>query len=269
VSTLLIEDEASAILVDGFFSRPSRSSLLLPIEPDARVIKGALAKLGGARVEGVFVAHAHYDHGLDSGWIAEHLEAHFYGSASAAQIARGAGVPEARIHTLTSGVPVKIGRFVVMPFATRHVASPLPLGGEIEQPLRPPVPFSWYRGGTNFTFLIKTPRQGVLVVPSAGGPPDGLHGHEADVVFLSIAQLGKQPFEHTEAVWAQTVRAVGAKQVVLIHWDDFTRPLAQAPKFLPAPLDDIPQAIEYLLALANRDGVLLQFHPLFTPVKVR
>ena len=33
--------------------------------------------------------------------------------------------------------------------------------------------------------------------------------------------------------WTETVRAVGARRVVLIHWDDFFRPLSKPLRALP------------------------------------
>ncbi len=41
------------------------------------------------------------------------------------------------------------------------------------------------------------------------------------MVYLGIGQLGLQPESYFVEYWTEAVRAVGARRVVLIHWDDF------------------------------------------------
>ena len=53
-------------------------------------------------------------------------------------------------------------------------------------------------------------------------------GAEADVAYLGVGQLGIQSDDYIETYWRETVRATGARRVVLIHWDDFFRPLDPA-----------------------------------------
>ena len=38
-----------------------------------------------------------------------------------------------------------------------------------------------------------------------------------------MGQLGIQSEQYIRDYWAETVQAVGAREAVAIHWDDFTR----------------------------------------------
>jgi hypothetical protein len=57
---------------------------------------------------------------------------------------------------------------------------------------------------------------------SAGFVAGALAGQQADVVYLGVGQLGVQSAEYIRTYWRETVRAVGARRVVLIHRDDFS-----------------------------------------------
>ncbi len=51
------------------------------------------------------------------------------------------------------------------------------------------------------------------------------------------------------------MRAVGARRVVLIHWDDFFRPLDKPLRALPYAADDLDVSMQALSRLAAADGV--------------
>ena len=48
-----------------------------------------------------------------------------------------------------------------------------------------------------------------------------------------------------------------------IHWDDFTRPLDRPLQPMPYLMDDFERGMQRLLELAEADGVLVRFRPLF------
>jgi len=56
---------------------------------------------------------------------------------------------------------------------------------------------------------------------------------------------------------------VGARRVVLIHWDDFFRPLHQPLRALPYAGDDLDVSIRVLSQLAADDGVPLHLPTLW------
>ncbi len=98
VATLLICDGQSAIMTDGFFSRPDLArSALLPLRSDLVRIDAALSRVGADRLDAVIPVHTHYDHALDSAAVAERSGAVLVGGASAAQIGRGHACPRTRL----------------------------------------------------------------------------------------------------------------------------------------------------------------------------
>jgi L-ascorbate metabolism protein UlaG (beta-lactamase superfamily) len=50
---------------------------------------------------------------------------------------------------------------------------------------------------------------------------------------------------------------VGARRVVLIHWDDFFRPLSKPLRALPYAADNLDVSISILGKLAEQDGIAL------------
>ena len=72
VTTLLIDDGESALMTDGFFSRPSLLAVgLRRLTPSAPRIDGCLSRLGVQRLEAVLPVHTHFDHAMDSAVVAE------------------------------------------------------------------------------------------------------------------------------------------------------------------------------------------------------
>ena len=67
VTTLLIDDGESAVMTDGFFSRPSLAEVgLRSLSPSAPRIDGSLARIGVQRLEAVMPVHTHFDHAMDT-----------------------------------------------------------------------------------------------------------------------------------------------------------------------------------------------------------
>src|SRR5664279_1871357 len=77
VSTLLLDDGDSAVMTDGFFSRPSlRKVAFGKLAPNPTRIDSALTRLGlngantGRRLDAVLPVHTHFDHVMDSAAVA-------------------------------------------------------------------------------------------------------------------------------------------------------------------------------------------------------
>ena len=237
VSTLLIDDGETAILTDGFFSRPDKKSALLgTVAPNVAVIAKSLQRAGITRLDGVFVGHSHYDHSMDAPEVAKRTGALVIGSQSTANVARGWGLPADRIRVVADGESLNLGRFRVTMIRSRHVPT-LMTGGTIDEPLVPPVRLHKYAEGGSYSMLIEHGAKSLLVHGSAGFVDGALRGRRADVVFLGIGLLGKKDAGYQQAYWNEVVRSVGAKRVVPIHWDDFFLPLDQPLVPLPAPFD--------------------------------
>lgn len=267
VSTLLVDDGTSALLTDGFFSRPGLLEVgLRKLTPSAARIDAALERAGIRRLAAVLPVHTHYDHALDSAAVAERTGAPVVGGESAANIARGQGLPEDRIVVATPGVPLTLESFDVTLIESRH-CPPDRFPGAVSGPVGRSAKVSAYRCGEAWSTLIGHRPSGrrLLIQGSAGFVPGALAGRQAEVTYLGVGQLGVQPERYIRQYWNETVRTVGARRVVLIHWDDFFRPLTAPLKAVPYAGDDLDVTMRVLTALAERDGVALHLPSLWQP----
>lgn len=263
VTTLLISDADSAVLTDGFFSRPSLLQVGLGrIAPSPPRIDGCLGRLGVRALDAVLPVHTHFDHAMDSAAVAARTGAQLVGGSSAAYI--GHRLPADRIVVATPGEPMRFGNFEVTLIPGAH-CPPDRFPGTIDTPVDPPVRASVYRCGEAWSTLVTHRPSGrrMLIVGSAGYTPGALAGERAEVVYLGIGQLGVQPQRYLHEYWTETVRTVGARRVVLIHWDDFFRPLDRPLRALPYAGDDLDVSIRTLTALAAEDGVALHLPTLW------
>lgn len=265
VSTILVDDGDHALLTDGFFSRPPLWEVgLRRLRPSRVRIDGALAAAGIGRLAAVLPVHTHYDHAMDSAVVAERTGAVLVGGTSAANIARGHGLPEDRIMVASPGAQLSFGSFGVTLIESQH-CPPDRFPGVISAPLPTPAKASAYRCGEAWSTLVHhrpTDRR-LMIQGSAGFVPGALAGQRAEVAYLGVGQLGVQPRDYIEGYWEHTVRAVGARRVVLIHWDDFFAPLDAPLRALPYAGDDLDVTVGVLDRLARRDGVALHFPTLF------
>ena len=137
--------------------------------------------------------------------------------------------------------------------------------GVITDPVVPPVKVSAYKCGDAWSTLVhhRTSDRRLMIVGSAGFVADALAGQHAEVVYLGVGQLGLLPERYLVEYWTETVRAVGARRVVLIHWDDFFRPLHQPLRALPYAGDDLDVTMRFISRLADEDGVALHLPTLW------
>ena len=264
VASLLVSDGTSAVLTDGFFSRPSlRRVLLGRIAPDPGRIQEMLGRAGVTAVDAVVPVHTHYDHALDSATVAAATGARLLGGASAAQIGVGGGLPQDRITLVTPSRPVACGRFTLTLVESAH-CPPDRYPGVIEHPVVPPARASAYRCGEAWSiFLEHASGRTALVQGSAGFVRGALTDRAAEVAYLGVGQLGHQDPGYIREYWRETVEAVGARRVVLIHWDDFFRPLTRPLRALPHLMDDLDASMQVLLPLAREQDVPLHFPTLW------
>lgn len=259
VATLLIDDGSSALMTDGYFSRPGLARVAAgKVAPSPARVDGCLARAKVSRLAAVIPVHTHIDHVLDSALVADRTGAQLVGGQSAANAGRGYGLPENRIVTAVDGQPIRLGAFDVTLIESHH-CPPDRFPGTIDAPLHPPVRASAYRCGESWSALVHHRPTGrrLLIQGSAGFVKGALAGHRADAAYLSVGQLGVLPRSYLVDYWAETVRAVGARRVILIHWDDFFRPLSKPLRALPYAGDDLDVSICILDELAARDGIAL------------
>jgi L-ascorbate metabolism protein UlaG (beta-lactamase superfamily) len=259
VTTLLIDDGTSAVMTDGFFSRPSLGRVGMgKVSPSPARVDGCLARVGVTKLTAVIPVHTHFDHALDSALVADRTGAHLVGGESAANVGRGHGLTADRLVIADSGIPIRLGAFDITLMKSRH-SPPDRFPGTIDQPVVPPVRAAAYRCGEAWSALIHHRPSGrrLLIQGSAGFVKGSLTGRHAEVVYLGVGQLGVQPESYLVDYWTETVRAVGARRVILVHWDDFFRPLSKPLRALPYVADDLDASMRVLSRVAEQDGVAL------------
>lgn len=267
VSTLLIQDSATAFLTDGFFTRPGLFRYLWGnLRPDPEVIAAALDTLhvyrpgeprpGARRLSAVIALHSHFDHAMDAPVVARMTGATLIGSRSTANLARSY-LPPGVISTVRDGDRVQLGDFGVQVVECIH-GPPDRWPGTIEAPFDTVARVGRYRTGNCHALLIRHGARSLLVTGTAGFVPGALDGVRADVVYLSVGSLGKQEPVYRASYWDEVVRATRARRVVLIHWDNLFRPLFEPFTAVPRLKDDLARTIRQYCALAVRDGVDLR-----------
>src|SRR5690349_19865177 len=154
VTTLLVDDGTSALMTDGFFSRPSLLEVgLTRLSPSAPRIDGCLSRLGVQRLEAVLPVHTHFDHAMDSAVVAERTGALVVCGASAVQVGRGAGLPDERLVAVTPGEPVPLGAYDATLIEGHH-CPPDRFPGVIGEPVVPPVKAAAYKCGEAWSTLV-------------------------------------------------------------------------------------------------------------------
>ncbi len=268
VATLLIDDGETRLMTDGFFTRPSLwSTLVGRIAPDREVIGRALDRAGIDKLDALFVVHSHYDHAMDAPEVARRTGALLFGSESTANVARGWGLGEDRIHVVHPSEPMRFGRFTVTMIPSHHFPHGMAMG-DITAPLVPPACSTDYREGGSFSVLVEHPFGSLLVQGSAGWIDGALAGRHADVVLLGVAGMGGKGEEYMDGYYRNVVDAVGARCVIPIHFDDFTLPLDDALEPLPRLLDDFDGAMAFLLHRTHAGGVGLGLLAPWQPVSL-
>src|ERR1700748_1384537 len=83
VASLLLDDGETAVMTDGFFSRPSLAKVALgKIAPDPARSAAAVSRPSVDRLPAVLPVHTHYDHAMDSAVVADRTGADLVGGES-------------------------------------------------------------------------------------------------------------------------------------------------------------------------------------------
>src|ERR1700754_1233840 len=137
VTTLLIDDGTSAVMTDGFFSRPGLGRVGMgKVAPSTARVDGCLARAGVTKLAAVIPVHTHFDHALDSALGAARTGAHLGGGESAANVGRGHGLTAERLLIADSGTPIRLGDFDITLMKSRH-SPPDRFPGTIDAPVAP------------------------------------------------------------------------------------------------------------------------------------
>lgn len=261
-STLLVSDGTTHLITDAYFTRASKlTTLARPLAPDHNRIETMLQRYGIASLDAVLVVHSHFDHVMDSPWVALRTGAELVGSESTANVGRGAGIAESAIRVVVPGEPIRYGDFEVTFLLSDHVPQSrwidrlTGIDEVISEPLSPPAPVDAWKEGESWALIIAHPAGSILVQGSAGFVEGQLEGYQADLAFVSSVGLSRQRKGYVADYVRNTVAATGARQVAPIHWDDFFAPWqAERTPALPRLMEDLDASFALLKAEAEAAG---------------
>lgn len=248
---LLIDDGETQILIDGFISRPRLIDIVArqPVDNDAATINFILNEHRMRRLAAIIPVHTHFDHAMDVGAIANRSSASILGSASSVQVGRGAGVPDDQLVTVENNAEYTFGEFTVRFVESLHAPigwnGTVPLAGTIDEPLSLPAPVSEFREGGSFSIFVSHPQGSALIQGSAGMRDSALDDLQVDTVLLGVGLVEGLGRDYVRQYWNQTVTATGAKTVIPIHFDDYTRPFGHI-ELMPRVLDNFVTTARWL-----------------------
>ena len=248
VTTLLIDDGVTQILIDGYFSRPSLLDIALErrIEPDLVAIEGMLNRFEINRLKAVIPVHSHFDHVLDSAEVAKQTGAQLMGSATTAQIAAGSNLATHQVSVIETKTVYPVGAFEVTFYPSQHapLATNSAISGTVAAPLTLPAPYTAWKLGKAYSLVITHPNGRMLIQGSAGFVPNALSGVKVDAVFLGTGGLPSLSKAHQLAYLDEMVIQRQPKRVYTIHHDDLFGDLGQVEQNLVVPNFDKTQAFE-------------------------
>lgn len=269
VATVLLDDGETALMTDGFFSRPDKLTAFLgQVEPDVPAIARGLqrAQIRG-KLAAVIPLHSHYDHAMDAPEVARLTGATLLGSVSTLNIGRGWNLPEAQMREVKLGEPLRFGRFTVTLYPAVHTPTGF-TGGEIAEPLKPPARATAFLEGQSYAMHVQHDGRTLLITGTAGFVPGALKDVKAEVVLLGIGALGPRSDAQRDGYWREVVATTGARRVFPIHWDDFWLPSDQPVKAMPPPLDRVEVSLDFLIARGRSEGVEVWLPPLWETLDV-
>ncbi len=239
-TTLLFDDGKDQILFDAHFTRPSLFRYMAGRgSTDAKLVDELLAAHRVNRLRAIFISHSHHDHVMDAPYVSNRCGATVNGTRSTLNVARGGGVPEARLVEFHGGESFAVAGYRVTVLPSLHSRPTIlnnDLGQTIDAPLKQPARLRDYKEGGSFDFLVEAQGKAVLIRPSFNYIEGQLNGIHADVLFLGVAGLAKADADMEKKFFAETVEQVRPGLVVPLHWDNFfsglDRPVVGMPRLV-------------------------------------
>lgn len=224
VSTLLIDDGETQLLIDGYFSRPSLLDIALkrPISSELETIAGVVDRFRMDRVAAVMPVHSHFDHAMDSAEVAKLTGALLLGSQSTANIGRSTQLPESQIGIVDVDKTYTFGQFKVTFYASQHapLGSNSGIDGVVSEPFELPADYTAWQLGQAYSIVIEHPAGVMLVQGSAGFVAGALGDLAVDAVFLGVGGLRNLPRDYQQEYIYEKVVKTNPNNVYVIHHDD-------------------------------------------------
>lgn len=264
VSSFLVRDGETRIMIDGFISRP-KAALIAPIAPRADVVMRGLERLGlstrpvcggpmrdGAKLDVIFAVHGHYDHALDTPLIAGMTEAGLIANNLVVEVAERTAdlYPEICPVSIQGRIDIpqtggsqthSFGSVTLRMIRTPHSDNPASTLLEVlpkNQDWAFPTSAKNLKEGDGVAVHITTRAGKILIVPTAGHVDEIFEAPDlsADILFLGIGGVGWSSKAEVMEYFRGTIQASGANVVVPIHWDRHSPPLEGGGDGLPIPL---------------------------------
>ncbi len=256
-TTLLLDDGETQLFFDCFFSRSSLlKTFFSKIKTDTATINKLFPGDYLKNLKGVFIAHSHYDHAMDIGYIHQLSKSTIYGSSSTLNIARGDKVPENYLVEFSAETSFTIGKFTIKVVPSIHSKPKWyndDVGEVIDKPLAQPTKYRKYKEGGAFDFLITHGNKTILIRPSINYIPNQWEGVKADVVFAGISQMGKYSDVFLNSFYFETIQRLQPSLVIPFHHDNFFRPLDKDIRFL----NGVPKGLRLLMEKTSQDSIHL------------
>ena len=210
----------NVLLLDPYFTRATVSADWRPLLPDA----DAIARFAPPTVDVILVGHSHYDHLLDVPTIALRTSATVVGTVSTLNVARAAGVPEARLQFAVPDHTLTLHTFSIRPLASLHSLTGIP-SVDIPRDVRPPLSARDYGEGGTLAYAVDVGGRSLFFLDTAnfdaealGGLHPGLH---PDVAVIAVGLREKVP-DYT----CRLLRLLGNPPIVFpTHFDAHWQPL--------------------------------------------
>lgn len=225
-NALVLKKGSSTLLIDPYYSRLRLGQLLAKIKPNPHRVAEGLRFAGVDGVNGILLTHTHYDHALDATEVVRQQGGTLFGSDSATNLAKGAGLNPGNYKKVKMGEPFLVKGFRIVFHPSKHIHFPppmkwlLPEKGRIEEPLMTPAWFWEYLSGEIFAIQVDR----LLIFGSAGYTPGAYDDLGIESVVFPIGGLEIKPFDYLRELYNEIVVASGARKVLVSHWDNFFNP---------------------------------------------
>jgi L-ascorbate metabolism protein UlaG (beta-lactamase superfamily) len=227
-----ISDGTAVVLVDPFMSRPRMNTPNDPASPtdtrplltmddiaqsDTRVIDAHIA-----RADFILITHTHFDHVLDTPYIARKTGATVIGTESTYRYARSMGVPQDKLIAVRGGEDYQFDGLSIKVIPSLHgVIGRRPFLESAVFPADAKPPFRLrdllVEGGT-VAYLIRMGGRQLLVFGSMNYIEREVEGLRPDVVLVGAMPERREIYDYT----GRLLRALGSPRYVLpTHWDRF------------------------------------------------